>query len=98
MTSLNVQWRRAQHQTAGPFVTRWMLHSGLEYEQAIERYEPFTKLVDEDERSRETLAGLCQELALGGRDVIVTANNKAEGSAPLTAFKLARRIVEKIRG
>ncbi len=81
---------------SGPLVVRWMLHGGLAYKQAKERYEPFTELVDEDVPTRDSLADLCLEQALLGHEVIVVANNKAEGSAPLTAFKLAASIVRRM--
>ena len=81
---------------AGPLVVRWMLHSGLGYEEARRRYEPFSELVDEDEPSRSSLAGLCLEHALSRRDVVLVANNKAEGSAPETVFRLARSIARRL--
>ncbi len=81
---------------ARPLVVRWMLHAGLGYEEARSRYEPFSRLVDEDPSTREALAGLCIEQMLRGRDVFVVANNKAEGSAPLTAYKLARAIRDRL--
>ena len=77
-------------------VVRWMLHAGLGYEQAVSRYEPFSRLVDEDPRSRTALTELCIEAAQRGRDVLVIANNKAEGSAPLTLHKLAREIRDRL--
>ena len=83
-------------QPARPVVVRWMLHEGLRYDQAVSRYEPFSRLVDEDPHSRAQLADLCVEQALRGRDVLVVANNKAEGSAPLTQCKLARAIRDRL--
>lgn len=77
----------------GPTTVRWMLHSGLAYEVAREKYAPFDRLVDDDPTSRDAIAALCRESAGWGRDVIVVANNKAEGSAPLSLFRLAARIV-----
>jgi uncharacterized protein YecE (DUF72 family) len=75
-----------------PLVIRWMLHAGYAYEEARERYAPFDRLVDEDPATRAAVARLAQRaLAAGGR-VYVIANNKAEGSAPLTLFKLAADI------
>jgi len=71
---------------------RWMLRAGLEYETARERYEPFDRLVDEDPLTRELIARTVFDGLLGEREVIVIANNKAEGSAPLTLFRLAERI------
>jgi hypothetical protein len=78
---------------AGPLVARWNLHQGFGYEQAKARYQPFTQLVDEDIPSRVALARLCLEAAARGMPAFVVANNKAEGSAPLTLFKLAEQIV-----
>ncbi len=79
----------------GPFVVRWMLHGGLEYEQALERYEPFSAIVDEDPDTRELLAERCLEQAFAGRQVLIIANNKAEGSAPLTVFELGRAMARR---
>ncbi|SDB82881.1 DUF72 domain-containing protein [Paraburkholderia lycopersici] len=86
---------------AGPLIVRWSLHSGFKYEQAKARYEPFDKLVDEDPHTRITLAELAARYAIAGQPVLITTNNKAEGSAPLTCAKLARAIadeMERLRG
>jgi uncharacterized protein YecE (DUF72 family) len=93
MPSIAEQARVAAGVSDGPFVARWMLNGGLDYEAAIERYEPFCELVDEDPTSRRTLAGIAREETFHGRVVIIVANNKAEGSAPLTVFRLAEEIV-----
>lgn len=87
------QARAAELGENGPLVVRWMLHSGLSYERARERYRPFDRLVDEDPAARAAIAALCQRAAGSGRPALVIANNKAEGSAPLTVFELAREIV-----
>jgi uncharacterized protein YecE (DUF72 family) len=72
---------------------RWMLHSGFEYEEAKNRYAPFDRLVDEDRSSRSEIAKLALDTVKKGGETIVIANNKAEGSAPLTLIELAREIV-----
>ena len=77
----------------GPLVVRWNLHQGFAYEEAKARYQPFTRLVDEDIPNRVSLARLCLEAADRGKPAFVIANNKAEGCAPLTLFKLAEQIV-----
>jgi len=77
----------------GPLVVRWNLHQGLAYEEAKERYQPFRRLVDEDIPNRVSLARLCLQAVDRGMPAFVIANNKAEGSAPLTLFKLAEQIV-----
>jgi uncharacterized protein YecE (DUF72 family) len=95
--SIEEQREAAGDHAAGPLVARWMLHSGLGYEEAQRRYAPFSRLVDEDPPNRSALAGLALDHAQAGHEVIVTANNKAEGSAPWTLYRLAGAIVELIR-
>ena len=76
-----------------PLVLRWMLHQGLAYEAAVERYEPFDRLVDPDPGSRSEIAALAQRALQLGRGMIVVVNNKAEGSSPCSVFELVRTIV-----
>jgi len=73
-------------------VVRWMLGHGQEYGSAKDRYHPFDRLVDEDQATREVVARAVLDVSLAERDAYVIANNKAEGSAPLTVFRLAERI------
>jgi uncharacterized protein YecE (DUF72 family) len=80
----------------GPLVVRWNLHRGFLYQAARQRYEPFDKLVDEDAETRRVLARMAAAAFKAGRKVWITANNKAEGSAPLSLLKLAQEIAEQI--
>jgi hypothetical protein len=80
----------------GPRIARWMLQPGLGYEQARDRYSPFDALVDPDPLRRGHFADLCHESLAAGQRTILIANNKAEGSAPLTLFRLAEWIVERL--
>lgn len=75
-------------------VIRWMLGGGQAYEAARDRYAPFDRLVDPDLTSRSAIARLCRDAVAAGRSATVTINNKAEGSAPLSAVALARAIVD----
>lgn len=77
-----------------PLVARWNLHAGRQYEQARADYFPFDRLVEEDFPSRAALAALARAAAAAGRDVFITINNKAEGSAPLSVARLAAAIVD----
>jgi uncharacterized protein YecE (DUF72 family) len=86
-----------QFEVLSPFaqptlVIRWMLHAGFRYEAAKERYAPFNRIVDEDLASREQIAVAVLDALVAERGVFVIANNKAEGSAPLSLFRLAERI------
>ncbi len=73
-------------------VVRWMLGAGQTDEGAGLRYQPFDRLVDEDPVVRYAVAGLIRDAARDGKPAYVIANNKAEGSAPLTLVALARAL------
>jgi len=80
----------------GALVVRWNLHRGFRYQAAKQRYEPFDKLVDEDGETRRALARMAATAFKAGRKVWITANNKAEGSAPLSVLELGREIAKQI--
>jgi uncharacterized protein YecE (DUF72 family) len=91
MPPVDAQTRAA----SGPLVVRWMLHpSQPRYEAARERYAPFDRLVDPDTENRKRIARLLNKCIVTGRSAFVIANNKAEGSAPLTLLELARCVRE----
>jgi hypothetical protein len=76
-----------------PLVVRWNLHAGRGYEDAKADYYPFNRLIEEDLPSRTALARLARTAAAADRDVFITINNKAEGSAPLSVQRLAEGIM-----
>jgi uncharacterized protein YecE (DUF72 family) len=82
--------------TPGDLVVRWNLHRGFLYQAAKQRYEPFDKLVDEDGETRRILARMAAAAFKARRKVWITANNKAEGSAPLSLLRLAEEIAQII--
>jgi len=77
----------------GPLVVRWNLHAGLRYDEAKNRYAPFDRLLDADLITRGTLAHLAHVAIRSDQPAFIIANNKAEGSAPLTCIELAKAIV-----
>jgi uncharacterized protein YecE (DUF72 family) len=74
-------------------VIRWMLQPQLRYEAARSLYAPFDRIVDEDAPTRHEIATAALDALIAERDVFVIANNKAEGSAPLTLQRLAEHVV-----
>lgn len=80
----------------GPLVVRWNLHRGFRYQAAKQRYEPFDRLVDEDPQTRLVLARMAVDAFGKGQQVWITANNKAEGSAPWSLLKLAEEIARML--
>ncbi len=80
----------------GPLVCRWNLHrkhGRFGYQAAKDQYAPFDKLVDEDPQTRQVLAKVIQGTTAAGQQALVTINNKAEGSAPLSVMKLAQQLL-----
>jgi uncharacterized protein YecE (DUF72 family) len=77
----------------GPLVARWTLGPGLRYEEARARYAPFDRLIDPDIPTRGTLAHLIHVAIKSNQPSFIIANNKAEGSAPLTLVELAKAVV-----
>lgn len=94
MTGLEKQLRLIQPYQQPVLVVRWMLHAGLGYQAAKDRYEPFDRIVDADEPSLERITRAIFDALLAERGAYVVVNNKAEGSAPLTVFRLAERVAE----
>lgn len=82
--------------TPGPLVVRWNLHRGFLYQAARQRYEPFDRLVDQDPQTRQVLARMAARAFRSGQKVWITANNKAEGCAPLSVLELAREIARAL--
>lgn len=92
MTPLDRQLGKVSPFYQPALVVRWMLHDGLRYEVAKDRYEPFDRIVDEDRVSRERIAVAVLDALVAERSAYVIVNNKAEGSAPHSVFRLAERI------
>ncbi len=94
MPSVLEQWQLLGDavRAAGPVAVRWMLRTDQQYETAREEYAPFDQLVAPDITRRAEVAELLQALIADGKQMIVIANNKAEGSAPRTLAELARLI------
>jgi uncharacterized protein YecE (DUF72 family) len=97
MPPVEKQAVRSRALQAPALVARWMLPPHLGYEEARKRYFPFDRLVDEDVRTREALARVATAALNLGRPVFITLNNKAEGSAPLSAVLLARSVMSRTR-
>jgi uncharacterized protein YecE (DUF72 family) len=82
---------------SGPaLVVRWMLGGRMRYDEARGRFDPFDRLVLEDPTTRAVMGSACLHALAAGREAIVIANNKAEGSAPLSLFQLAGWIAEEL--
>ena len=79
-------------------LVRWMLHPAREYATAREEFAPFDRLAAPDADSRSAVAAEVAAALARQDEVIVIANNKAEGSAPLTLQYLAAALVAGAEG
>lgn len=84
LPGLDQQFLRVPPTPEVPLVFRWNLRPSLGYLEARARFRPFSSLVTEDPGRRTMLAQLALRALQAERAVYVTANNKAEGCAPLT--------------
>ena len=98
MPALHAQMRLVPPEAMPTFLVRGMLHPGRRYEEAKTRYQPFDRIVDDDCDNRQTIANLCLAALASGHPTFVIANNKAEGSAPCTVFRLAEDVVQAVAG
>jgi len=89
------QARRLPPATRRPLIVRWLFPRGDSYEEAGARYEPFSRLVDEDVGSRSAVAHLVGRALAHDVPAIVTVDNKAEGCAPESVVRLARAIASR---
>lgn len=81
----------------GPLrLVRWTLRPApvqpWNLREAALRYLPFSQLRDPDPDTREWLACRVTDWLDQGEQVMIVANNKAEGCAPLSLLELARRL------
>ena len=65
-------------------VTRALLRRGRAYEQAVEKFSPYEKILDENTRAREAIREQIRRARERRRSAYIFVNNRLEGNAPLT--------------
>jgi uncharacterized protein YecE (DUF72 family) len=95
MPSVLEQARSLPPQTRKPLLVRWLLKRGSRYEQANTRFEPFSKLQEEDLETRGEVASLVDKALAHDVPVCALVDNKAEGCAPASITLLARALKER---
>jgi uncharacterized protein YecE (DUF72 family) len=94
MPTILAQARQLPPASRHPLVVRWLLAPGEAYDDARDRFRPFDRIGSEDLAVRSMIARLVARAAARNVPALVLINNKAEGCAPESAFRLARAIVE----
>jgi uncharacterized protein YecE (DUF72 family) len=96
MPSVLAQARRMPATTRRPLIVRWLMRRGDDYRTAGARYTPFSRIVDEDLTNREEVARLVARATEHGVPSFALLDNKAEGSAPESAVRLAYAIAREL--
>lgn len=97
MPSLREQVQRVQQAVgAKQVVLRWLLRRDLGYDEAYERYTPFSRVVDDDPETRREVVDILSRALATDREALVIVNNKAEGCSPLTIASVARELWERL--
>jgi uncharacterized protein YecE (DUF72 family) len=94
MPPVLTQARQVPPEARNPLIVRWLLAPGAGYAATREQFHPFERIQREDAASRSGIARLVAKAAARGVPALVTINNKAEGCAPESAFRLARAVIE----
>lgn len=89
---INQQARRVPLDLMPALVVRWQLPKGGSYEAQKALWAPFRELAEEDLETRKAIAQLVKVAQAKGKAAYVIINNKAEGCAPESVFRLARAI------
>ncbi|MBY0506990.1 MAG: DUF72 domain-containing protein [Bryobacteraceae bacterium] len=66
------------------FVVRALLRPGRAYEEAVQRFSPYTHVQEENASVRQTLRELIAGAKKSGRRGLIFVNNRLEGNAPGT--------------
>lgn len=96
MPTLREQVQAVQKAVGPRVVVRWLLRNELRYDEAYERYAPFTRVVDDDAATRRELVDILLRAVATGREALVIVNNKAEGCAPKSLLQVARELAGRL--
>jgi uncharacterized protein YecE (DUF72 family) len=98
MPSVLTQAKRLPPATRRPLLIRWLLKQNHRYEQASERYAPFSRIVDENPHTRMEVATLAAKALAHAVPTCVLVDNKAEGCAPESIAHLGQALVSIAAG
>jgi uncharacterized protein YecE (DUF72 family) len=88
MPELHRQIAIPDSQTADFLVCRGLLRYGCTYEQAVEKFAPYTHIQDPNPAARESMRILIGRAREEKRWLFLFVNNRLEGNAPLTILSL----------
>lgn len=96
MPDIREQARRLPKAVRQRLMVRWLLRPGDTYEGARSRFLPFDRLAEEDVTTRASIIELVARAVSFDVPALVLVNNKAEGSAPLSLFRIAEGLAKRL--
>jgi len=84
MPSISEQMKIPGAFTTDFTVTRALLRPGRAYEQAVEKFQPYEKVQDENPEVRDALRDMIRRMKEERRAAYIYVNNRLEGNAPET--------------
>ena len=65
-------------------VVRALLRQGRPYEEAVQKFQPYEKVQDENPEARDALRAVIQRMREERKAAYIFVNNRLEGNAPET--------------
>jgi len=96
MPSIGEQLSLADSVTGPWLICRALLRPGRLYADAVEAFSPYDRIQDPQPELRADLVSLIRTALALRLPAYVIANNRAEGSAPLTIIAVARMLIDQI--
>lgn len=93
MPAIGAQLLHADALTADFTVARALLRPGRTYTDAVEAFSPYDRIQDAFPEGHDDILTLIDRALAHATTVFVIANNRFEGSSPLTITNLARRFL-----
>lgn len=90
-------YSQMEHQAAFTtdfIVSRALLRTGRQYEQAVKSFEPYEHVQDPNPEARDALAALGRRAELEKKIAYIFVNNRLEGNAPETMMAVAELLLD----
>ncbi len=84
MPELSSQVALPQAFTADFTIARALLRRGRDYERAVDRFQPYDRIREENPKARQAMRDLAFRARATGRPAFIFVNNRLEGNAPGT--------------
>lgn len=95
MPPIGAQLRMRGVMTAPFIVSRALLRPGRSYEQAVDKFQPYTHIQEVQEEVRADVVRLIEEGLQNHRRIYVLVNNRLEGNSPQTIAAIRETLAKR---